>query len=91
MREDTDKEKAAILAATTDRYVVFAGSESAHCCFDATIIDREAIGQFQDGSPYYNEGHVAECFDIEAARRIAALLNAATRPQRPPRSRPRPR
>jgi hypothetical protein len=51
------------------RYKVVQGSESGHCCFDATVIDT----LFSEGS----DNHlVCECFEVEQANLIAKLLNA---------------
>ncbi len=59
-----------------ERYKVVEGSQSAHCCFDATIVDttrsvmiggKQYEGQFEA---------VCECFSKEAANMIAAALNA---------------
>lgn len=65
-----------------ERYKVVLGSESAHCCFDATVVDttRPIINadgnlatKFGSNEIYYKA--VCECFDIEAANQIAAALN----------------
>lgn len=54
----------------SDRYQVVMGSESAHCCFEATVIDtaKEVLG---------HPDWVCECFDPPRAHDIAAALNAA--------------
>ena len=68
-----------------DRYVVSPKSESAHCCFEATVVDT-ARPQYQDnaktvpfkdpeGKLYYES--ICECFSVEDAESIAAALNAA--------------
>jgi hypothetical protein len=60
------------------RYIVVDGSQSAHCCFDATVVDTTQpvmIG----GEHYKNQYEsVCECFDAEDAKRIADALNRAT-------------
>jgi len=65
-----------------ERYKVIEGSESGHCCFDATVVDttRPRIGG--DGKPMkkYRSRHfyyesVCECFAVTDAKRIAAALN----------------
>jgi hypothetical protein len=58
-------------------YEARVGSQSAHCCFEATVVDTRKphlIGQTQ----YKDHCEaVCECFEIEDAQRIAAALNAA--------------
>ena len=61
-----------------NRYIIYAGSKSAHCCFYATVMDStkpEIIG----GKHYEDEGGkhyetVCECFSIEDAELICAAL-----------------
>lgn len=61
------------------RYKVVEGSQSAHCCFDATVVDTTKptlIGgkpYCPDGVPRYDS--VCECFDEESANLIADALN----------------
>lgn len=61
------------------RFEVRVGSQSQHCCFYATVVDTTKpfmIGDEQycgRTGPEYEE--VCECFDEEAADRIAAALN----------------
>lgn len=60
-----------------ERYKVVSGSQSAHCCFEATVVDT--------ARPFTIAGHqrdgkfeaVCECFELSDAERIAAALNAA--------------
>lgn len=53
------------------RYKVFIGSESGHCCFEATVIDTQS-------TEYHASGDwVCECFEMSDAERICAVLNAA--------------
>lgn len=64
----------------TERYVVIEGSQSAHCCFEATVVDTSNPTVF-NGVPYAPNGKqryeaVCECFYQEDAERIAAALNA---------------
>jgi hypothetical protein len=51
-------------------FLAIEGSQSAHCCFAATVIDTS--------SPQtYGEFHaVCECFSLEEAQLIADALNA---------------
>ena len=64
------------------RYQIFNGSKSAHCCFDATVVDTtkpEIIGgqhyKGSDGQLHYET--VCECFSLEDAQLICDALNAA--------------
>ena len=59
------------MSATTKRYLVIEGSQSAHCCFEATVVDTTkpdncCVGVFEE---------VCECFSIEAANKVADSLN----------------
>lgn len=60
---------------TTSRYRAIDGSQSAHCCFEATVVDTTKpvmIG----GQQYENQFEaVCECFDKSEAERIARCLN----------------
>lgn len=52
-----------------ERYKAVEGSKTAHCCFEATVVDTLAsIDDF---------AWVWECFDMENAQKIADALNAA--------------
>lgn len=58
------------------RYQAVRGSESAHCCFEASVIDtriRTPPGTHVEGRI------VCECFHLETAQRIAAALNREDR------------
>jgi hypothetical protein len=58
-----------------NRYQVVAGSESAHCCFEATVIDTdnpEWKSSF-DGVQHYKS--ICECMSIDDANKIADALN----------------
>lgn len=57
------------------RYFAVNGSGSNHCCFDGTVYDRDDEVRGADGN-FISFGIVCECFDMEAAERIAAALNA---------------
>lgn len=52
------------------RYKVIKGSESGHCCFEATVVDThvQTLG---------HDDWVCECFDLPRAHQIAEALNAA--------------
>lgn len=56
------------------RYQVVEGSQSAHCCFEATVVDTTKPtgynGQFEQ---------VCECFEVSDARTICDALNAMTK------------
>lgn len=64
------------------RYQVYEGSKSAHCCFDATVIDTDKP-TIVHGKHYVNsKGEldyetVCECFDMADAKLICDALNAA--------------
>lgn len=64
------------------RYQIFNGSRSAHCCFEATVVDIAQpviiAGQHYkglDGQLHYET--VCECFSLEDAQLICDALNAA--------------
>jgi len=56
--------------AALKRHRVVKGSESGHCCFEATVIDtaKEVAG---------HPDWVCECFDLSRAHAIADAMNAA--------------
>lgn len=57
------------------QYKVIAGSQSAHCCFCATVVDTTKPVMIH-GEHYNNEYEsVCECFEIEHAQFIADALN----------------
>lgn len=62
-----------------DRYIIYNGSKSAHCCFEATVMDStkpEIIGgehYEDDGGKHYET--VCECFDMKDAMLICEALN----------------
>lgn len=66
----------------TQRYAVYAGSKSSHCCFDATVVDTtkpEFIGgeHYKDiitGQFHYET--VCECFTEEDAKLVCNAMNA---------------
>ncbi len=59
----------------SERYKVVDGSESAHCCFEATVVD--TTKPLMIGGEHYNNRYVevCECFSIEEANLIANALN----------------
>ncbi len=61
----------------SERYKVVDGSQSAHCCFGATVVDttRPTI----IGRKHYNDEFesICECWERSDADRIAAALNSA--------------
>lgn len=58
----------------SERYKAVEGSKTAHCCFEATVVDTQA--PTQDDSVW-----VCECFDMESAQKISEALNTAHRKQ----------
>jgi hypothetical protein len=64
------------------RYKAVPYSQSAHCCFEATVLDTTKP-HFLGGEHYCGIGDraffhydsIAECFDIDDAELIAALMN----------------
>ena len=56
------------------RYRVEEGSQSAHCCFVATVVDTKNVTFINDeGTKIYET--VCECFTISDAAKIATALN----------------
>ena len=57
------------------RFKVVSGSQSAHCCFDFTVVDTGRLHMYGPGRPadYYET--VCECFCEAEARAIALALN----------------
>lgn len=56
------------------RYQVVAGSESAHCCFEATVIDTNR-NSYIDLSGNQRFESICECFTVDDANKIADALN----------------
>ena len=61
----------------SERYKVVEGSESGHCCFEATVVDTKTPNPSFRNEPDW----VCECFDMGSAQKIADALNAANRKQ----------
>lgn len=58
-----------------NRYKVLPGSQSGHCCFDATVVDTNTPQKRWHGKePRYEA--VCECFDPADAELVAAALNS---------------
>lgn len=59
------------MGAPMPRYLVVEGSQSGHCCFEATVVDTRKPsligGQFEQ---------LCECFEAQDAILIASSLNA---------------
>jgi hypothetical protein len=65
-----------------DRYKVVEGSQSAHCCFEFTVVDTTKPDLMGDGTQYLDHfSIVCECFEREDADRIVSALNALTTPR----------
>ena len=60
-----------------DRYEVLKGSQSCHCCFEATIVDKTKPVMIH--GKHYDDQYeaVCECFDLKSAEMIAEVLNAS--------------
>lgn len=62
-----------------ERYQILEESQSAHCCFEATVIDTQRPQLIRnepfvlDGVPQYHA--VCECFDLADAEMICKALN----------------
>lgn len=61
----------------SERYKAVEGSESGHCCFEATVVDTQTPIR----NKYDEFDEVCECFSMEIAQEIADALNAAHRKQ----------
>jgi len=60
------------------RYTVEKGSSTAHCCFEASVLDTDTpVRNLYDGSIVREATCICECFEVEQAERIAKLLNEA--------------
>jgi len=61
------------------RYKVVEGSESGHCCFDATVVDTEQPRfHYAPEHPQYMKQMglwICECFEVEEANMICDVLN----------------
>lgn len=57
------------------RYVVVEGSQSCHCCFEATVVDMSK--PVMCGGRHYENQYeaVCECFDKESAELVCKYLN----------------
>lgn len=58
------------------RYQVLPGSDSGHCCFEATVIDTQTPTPSSTGVDLRPYTWICECFELADAERIAAALNA---------------
>lgn len=58
-----------------DRFKAIKGSQTAHCCFEATVIDTTKPHMDFEGKPMDWFTEVCECFDMASAETIAAALN----------------
>lgn len=57
------------------RFKVISGSQSAHCCFDATVVDTSRPVLIH-GKPYEDQFMaICECFEADDANRIATAMN----------------
>jgi plastocyanin domain-containing protein len=63
------------------RYAIFKGSQSAHCCFCATVVDTTKpdidAGEHHQGIDLnFQYEAVCECFSVEDAELVCKALNA---------------
>lgn len=61
------------MEAMTQRYKAIKDSQTAHCCFEATVVDTNKPRSLYPGDEKFTD--ICECFDMEDAERIAAALN----------------
>lgn len=66
-------------------YQVYKGSQSGHCCFEATVVDTtkpQILGgkHYQDSSGQYQYDAICECFGVDDAQRICDAMNKAAAP-----------
>ena len=59
------------------RYSVVKGSQTGHCCFEATVIDNKMPCRNADGELLGWFEPVCECFTMDEAEAIAMALNLA--------------
>ncbi len=64
------------------RYAIYLGSQSLHCCFDATVVDTTRphiiCGEhYKDSGPdgQYHYDAVCECFSVKDAELVCEALN----------------
>lgn len=62
--------------ASPSRWEARKGSQSSHCCFEATVVDASKPDGYRDHCE-----PICETFSIEAAQKIAAALNAQNAPR----------
>lgn len=62
------------------RYQIREGSQSGHCCFEATVVDTHKPDMYNGEHFFYNGEYqytsVCEAFDMEDAELICNALNA---------------
>jgi hypothetical protein len=60
------------------RYLVVEDSQSAHCCFEATVVDSHRPDDYEnfEGEVVQRYEAICECFSEEQARLVADALNA---------------
>jgi hypothetical protein len=56
------------------RYIVVENSQSAHCCFEATVVDSHTPRASYPNDDKYEQ--ICECFSVAEAQKIADALNA---------------
>lgn len=58
------------------RFTVIKGSQSAHCCFEATVVDMTKPVMIGDDHFDNQYESVCECFDVDDAVMICSALNS---------------
>lgn len=74
MQRDQKQELLEKLLDDEARYHVVPWSESAHCCFDATVVDTSAQTSYSTHD-YLVFKSLCECFTMSDANLIAKVLN----------------
>lgn len=73
--EKQDLDKMAKLKSRGKRFVAIEGSQSGHCCFEATVLDTHSETLRSENRPALHFDAICECFSIEDAEFIANKLN----------------
>ncbi len=58
-----------------ERYKIVKGSQSCHCCFEATVVDTTKPLPYEQFGDLPQFDSVCECMDMESAELICKALN----------------